>query len=131
MRKLLHVIAVTALLNVWGGLALGDGPTLSAQPDLRPDSQSSTVGGSATANGGDAGPATVASSEPITAGSSNTTGASTPTQGSTSATGPGTTATVPMTGSASQPDPSAPDGSAPTPETSGPSADADASQTRV
>jgi hypothetical protein len=107
MRKLLHVIAVTALLNVWGGLALADDPTLSAQPVVQPDPQSSTVGGSASASGGDAGPATVASSEPITAGSSNSTGASTPTQGSTSATGPGTTATVPVTGSASRPDPSA------------------------
>lgn len=61
MRKILHVIAVTALLNVWGGVALADGPTVSTQPDVRPDPQSSTAGGSATANAGDAGSATGAS----------------------------------------------------------------------
>src|SRR5258705_776278 len=103
MRKLLHVIAVTALLNVWVGLALADGPAVSAQPDIRPDTQSSTIGGSTSASGGRAGPATVASSEPITPTRSNTTGPSTPTQGSTTPTGPGTSPGVPGNGSASLP----------------------------
>ena len=130
MRKLLKLIAVIALLNVWGNMAVADGPAVSAQPDLRPGPESSTAGGSASATGGSAGPATVASSEPITASSSNTSGSSAPSSSSTSASGPGTTATAPMTASASQPDPSAPDGSVPAP-TSGPSANADASQTSV
>jgi hypothetical protein len=129
MRKLLQLVVVIAVLNVWGALALADGPALTAQPDVRPDTQSSTAGGFASASGGNAGPATVSSSEPITASSSNTTGPTAPSRGSTSATGPGTTATAPI--AASQPNPSAPDGSAPAPTTSGPTADADASRTTV
>jgi hypothetical protein len=131
MRKLIEIFAVIALLNVSGGLALADGPAVSAQPDVRPDAQSSTVGGSALADGGNAGPATVATSEPVSATSSNTTGPGTPSHGSASATGPGTTASAPLNASSSQPDPSAPDGSAPTPTTYGPSADADASRTNA
>lgn len=131
MRKLLELVAVLALLYVWAGPALADGPALSAQPNVQPDPQGSTTGGSASATGGDAGPATFASSEPITASSTNTAGPNAPANGSTSASGPGTTANVPTTASASQPDPAAPDGSVPTATTSGPAADADASQTSV
>jgi len=129
MRKLLELVAVIALLNVVGFQALADGPALSAQPDVRPDPQSSTVGGAASTTGGDAGPAAVASSEPVTASSSNTAAPGSPAQGSTSASGPGTEANVPTSASASQPNPSAPDGSTPT--TSGPTADADASESDV
>lgn len=129
MRKLLELIVVMVFLNALGALALADGPALTAQPDVRPGTQSSTAGGSASATGGSAGPATVASSEPITASSSNTTGPNAPSKGSTSAAGPGTTATAPL--SASQPNLSAPDGTAPAPTTSGPSANADASRTTV
>jgi LPXTG-motif cell wall-anchored protein len=65
MRRLLQLIAVIAMLCVWTDPALADDPALSAQPNVQPGPQSSTAGGSASASGGDAGPATVASSEPI------------------------------------------------------------------
>ena len=129
MRELFGLVLTVAFLNVWGDLAFADSPTLTAQPDVRPDTQSSHAGGAASANGGNAGPATFASSEPITASSSNTAGPSNPATGSTSAAGPGTTATVPTTASPSKPGTSAPDGSAPT--TSGPTANADASRSSV
>jgi hypothetical protein len=129
MRKLLQVVAVIAILCIWTNPALADDPAVSAQPNVQPGANGSTVGGSASASGGDAGPVTFASSEPITASSTNTTGSNGPSSGSTSASGPGTTATVPTTASAS--DPAAPDGSAPTPTTSGPFVDADASESNV
>jgi len=131
MRKLLELLAVIALLCMWGVPALADSPAVSAQPNVQPDPQGSTAGGSASASGGDTGPATFTSSEPITASSSNTAGPSAPASGSTSASGPGTTANVPTTASASQPDAEAPDGSTPTPTTSGPATEADASETSV
>src|SRR6267378_4472205 len=129
MKKLLKLIVVIALLDVFGNVALADSPAFSAQPDVRPDPNGSTAGGSASVTGGSAGPATVTSSQPITASSSNTTAPNSPTRGSTSANGPGTTATVPTNAMAAQPNPSSPDGSAPT--TSGPSANADASRSSV
>jgi hypothetical protein len=95
MKKLLELVAVIALLNVIGFPALADGPVLSAEPDVRPDPQGSTVGGSASATGGDAGPAAVTSTEPMTASSSNTAAPGSHANGSTSASGPGTEATVP------------------------------------
>lgn len=130
MRQLLlEIVAILALLGALGNTALADGPGLAAQPDVRPDANGSTAGGSAAANGGSAGPATFATSQPITGSSSNTTAQSGPSQSSTSAQGPGTTATAPVTTATTQPDPSAADGSAPTP--SGPTANADTSQTNV
>ena len=62
MKRLLELLAVIALLNLFGTAALADDPAISVNPDVRPDTQSSTVGGSASASGGDAGPATVSSS---------------------------------------------------------------------
>ena len=129
MKKILELVAAIALLNVFGLQALADDPAVSAQPDVRPDAQGSTFGGSATAAGGDAGPGTVATSEPVTASSSNTATPGTSGRGSTTASGPGTRASVPTGASASEPNPSAPDGS--TPSTRGPTADADTSDTDV
>ena len=131
MKKLLlHITALLACLNVWGGLALADGPALSAQPNVRPSAESSTAGGSASANGGSVGPANVSSSQPVGASTSNTAGSSTQPGSTTTATGPGTTATAPMNAWTAQPDPSV-DGATPTPTTSGPAADADASRSTV
>jgi hypothetical protein len=87
MRRLLRVLTLVGLLNLGGTAALADDPTITAQPEVRPDPQGTTAGGSASAAGGTVGPATVATSEPITASSSTTAVPGESSQGSTSALG--------------------------------------------
>src|SRR3989442_4776983 len=111
MRRLFEIVAVIAILHVWGALAFAADPVVSVQPDVRPDPAGSTAGGSASASGGSAGPATGALSEPTTASSSNTASPNAPARRWITATGPGTKATAPTTAYASQHHPSAPDGS--------------------
>src|SRR2546428_6554712 len=125
MRRLLEIITVVALLDLGGSVAFADDPTIFARPDVRPDPQGSTAGGSVSADGGSVGPATVASSQPVTASSSTSIAPSGTAGGSSSASGPGTTATAPASVSPAQPNTTAPEPAVPSSTTTGPTANAD------
>ena len=131
MKRALVLITAALLLIGYGGAVFADDPVLLAKPDLRSDPAAPGGGGSATVNGGNAGPANLTMSEPFTASSGNTASQQGSADGGTTASGPGTSANAPAR--ATRSDPAAPEPSTEAPQTSsnGPTADADVRDTTV